>query len=184
MSFYYNFANDDDLTGTKYDFRMSNFRVPWSSQSIVFINFDVYPTSVCAGGSDHSRTAPGFVPQSKRVIAKNYKLSTKTNILSNTDPDNYIQVEYTPETGFSRSGIGQIMLSTPDWYTSSESVMMFNEVVDTTGMCTSDHFTTVEVIKDRIFRALRIEYTSMDPDVIVGKKPLVFRCQNFRNPIF
>jgi hypothetical protein len=184
MSFYYTFADDDLLTGTKYDFHLANFRVPWSSQSVVFINFDVYPTSACSGQSDHSRSAPGFVPKSKVVDSNNYKLSTKTKILSDTNPDNYIQVEYTPGTGFSRSGSGEIMFSTPDWYDSSESTMMFNEVVDTTGMCESDDFTKDYVQKDRIFRAMRIGYSNMAPDVIYGVRPLIFRCFNFRNPIY
>jgi hypothetical protein len=76
------------------------------------------------------------------------------------------------------------MFSTPDWYDSSESTMMFNEVVDTTGMCESDDFTKDYVQKDRIFRAMRIGYSNMAPDVIYGVRPLIFRCFNFRNPIY
>lgn len=31
---------------------------------------------------------------------------------------------------------------------------------------------------------MRIGYTNMDPDVTLGKTPLIFRCYNFRNPIY
>ena len=77
------------------------------------------------------------------------------------------------------------MLTTPNWYESSEPAIMFNEVVDTQGMCYSDHLTVRGSPSiDRTFNTVKIEYEGMATDIIDGTKHLVIRCSNFRNPIY
>lgn len=92
-------------------------------------------------------------------------------------------VKVQPETGFSRSGKGTLKLITPTWY-SQDNVIMFNLDSDDESMCESEHMTVDIVVIDRINRMLTIFYENMEADVIRGEKPLVFKCFNFRNPIF
>ena len=62
---------------------------------------------------------------------------------------------------------------------------MFENVLDTEGMCTSDHFTLQENPEiDTFNMQVKLSYVDMDQDIIDGKRDLEFECGYFKNPIY
>ncbi len=96
-------------------------------------------------------------------------------------------MKYKSKVGFSKSGSGIFIIKTPSWFSVDEDTeeLMFENVLDTEGMCTSDHFTLQENPEiDTFNMQIKLSYVDMDQDIIDGKRDLEFECGYFKNPIY
>ena len=177
-----------DLTDISFQF--TNFANPWSAITIESIRVSSYKTPDCSGDAQSSETITEETFYPAEVPAANFQISSSSDILGDSDPQNTVTFKYLPASTTSKDGKGIISIRLPNWYNvQGKRNMMFSEKAQNTCEAGIDPDTgapdmrIISSTPDVFSTSLIIRYDQMDPQKIAGSE-LVIKCKGFKNPIF